>query len=128
MDPGKREANMDTKKRAAFLKKMGYEKSPITMTRGALTYRHPETGATMTIPKAAPSGSEFICTGAHSFVSSMLRIRNTAGGAFDRLVVIYEQYPSVFPDPEVYGDGSDDGLWRDVMFQAFVILNAKVAR
>ncbi len=110
---------MDTKKRAAFLKKMGYEKSALTLTRHTLTYRHPETGAMITIPKAAPSGSEFICTGALPFVSAMLRIGNTAGGAFDRLIMLYEQFPSVFPDPEVYGDGSDDGLWRDEMFKAF---------
>jgi len=119
---------MDTKKRAAFLKKMGYEKSPITLTRIALTYRHPETGATITIPKSAPSGSEFICTGAFPFVSAMLRISNTAGNAFDRLVMLYEQFPAVFPDPEVYGNGSDDNLWRDEMFKAFAILNAKVSK
>lgn len=118
---------MDTKKRATFLKKMGYEKSALTFTRNTLTYRHPETRAMITIPKSAPDGAEFICTGPFPFVSATLRIGNAAGGAFDRLIMLYEQFPSVFPDPEVYGDGSNDDLWRDEMFRAFAIINAKVS-
>lgn len=118
---------MDTKKRALFLKKMGYEKSQFTLTRGALTYCHPKTRAMVSIPKSAPSGSPFIITGRYAFVSGLLRIGNTAGNAFDHLISMYEQFPSIFPDPEVYGDGSNDDVWMDATFRAFVIVNAEVA-
>lgn len=111
---------MNTRQRAAYLKKHGYTRSPLSFARGANTYRHAN-GSTITIPQAAPSNAPFIALGgAFSLISATRHIENTADAFEWKIAEMYARFSKIIGEPP--DDLSEDNI-QDELFRAIVKIN-----
>lgn len=113
---------MNTRKRAAFLKKLGYRKCAFALARGCTTYRHDASGTMITLRNGADAGGHFICTGSHPFVSALLQIGNTSSNAYAEVAELNYVYPDLFPDINSY---DEIGALVDDLFTSFSTFNVK---
>jgi hypothetical protein len=74
------------------LRKLGWVKSDLQMVRGAMSYRLPDVSLSGG-PMITVTNATFMITGGGSFstIPNLLRIRNTAGNAGERLTAIFEE-------------------------------------
>lgn len=109
---------MTTRRRAAFLRKLGFIKSPFNLTRRSTSYRHP-TGGLVSFPTRADGGAPFYIMGTHrrqfDFITSLLGIRNTRAGAAERLRELKREGYAV-PSPDAPDAGEPE--WIDALFVA----------
>jgi len=112
---------MTGRQKAAFLRKLGFTKSPFQLTRVANTYRN-EDGVSVSIPKGCKGGGNFIVLGAGaSFNSALLSIGNTSANAKEALRMARAEGCDL-PDPDATNFGTAD--WMDELFRGIVTLNA----
>jgi hypothetical protein len=112
---------MNTRQKAAFLRKNGFTKSQFQLTRVANTYRNDD-GVSVSIPKGSTGGGNFIVQGAGaSFNSGLLHIGNTSTKAKAMLQNARDEGCDL-PDPYAADFGSAD--WMDELFRGIVTLNA----
>lgn len=105
---------MNTRKRTALLRKLGYEKSWLALTRVGITYRHPATGSSVTVPKGGKSGAHFQFLGGNmSFISASLTIGNLKHGASRVLLEVRDRG---FPIPTTEDEDALEPGWYDALF------------
>lgn len=104
---------MTTRKKSAHLRKLGFQKSRMQLTRVGNTYRRGNT--TVTIAKGDPGGGNFIAVtpGQGSFNSGLLYIGNTAE-SMKQLIREYRDFGVDLPDPDADDFGTPD--WNDRLF------------
>jgi len=104
---------MTTRKKSAYLRKLGFQKSRMQMTRVGSTYTRGNTSVTIT--KGDSGGGSFISItpGTCAFSSALLYIGNTSD-SMKQTVREYRDYGVDLPDP----DGADFGTpdWNDRLF------------
>ncbi len=112
-----------TRARAAFLRKNGFTKSPMSLTRTAVTYRN-EQGCSVSLRKGAAEGAPFIILGGKfGFNSSLLHIANTSGGAAHALKELRDDgNPDV---PAIDRDDAGGPEWYGELFRALIKINAQ---
>lgn len=113
---------MNYRKRAAFLRRLGYQQSPLTLTRGTATFVHPETKAKITIPKGTDGNMPFMVFGQYSLVSALLNVGNTSEGAFAEIERANVESGGLIPHP----DQLLPGFGSDQLFVGYARANARV--
>lgn len=100
---------MSTRSRAAFLRKHGFTKSPMALTRGTTTYRHPEKprlSVTIIKGRKDDGGGFTVVGGPVTFQSGLLGIGNTKDGMKGLVQNLHDQLglgqdgKPVIPDPQ----------------------------
>jgi hypothetical protein len=127
---GRRAGNpMTTRRRAALLKKLGYEKARFVVTKGTVLWIHPATRAKVTIPLRGTGDEMFMVLGGpYGFTSSFLFIENTSGRAAQQLDEWRDgPIPDIppFPEPDSSGTARLYGGWVDDLFIALAHANSK---
>ena len=106
---------MTTRQKSAYLRKLGFKKSRMQLTRHGNTYRRGDTS--VTIAKGDPGGGNFIAVtpgaGGGSFNSGLLFIGNTSE-SMKQLIRDYREFGVDLPDPDSPDFGSPD--WNDKLF------------
>ena len=110
-------APMPTRRRAAFLRRLGFQKAPFTLMRGTTTHKHPGGGA-ISFPTGAKPGAFFKVFCPHgrrlNFSADLLLVGNVAEGARQRLRELRDLHHEPIPDPD-----ADDFMteeWSDALF------------
>lgn len=113
---------MNTRKRAAYLRKLGYKKSPISYARNTLTYKHPVTGSVAMVGSGNPSGGPSIFTGGNlGLMTRALSIGNLKKGAAAGLQSVYDQGFNV---PTTTDDDAMTPEWYDRLFKFLADVNS----
>ena len=104
---------MNTRKKSAHLRKLGFQKPRVRMTRYGNTYRRGDT--TVTIARGDQGGGNFIAVtpGQGAFNSGLLYIGNTSE-SMKQLVREYRDFGVDLPDPDADDFGTPD--WNDRLF------------
>ena len=104
---------MTTRKKSAHLRKLGFQKSRMQLTRVGNTYRRGSTF--ITIAKGDQGGGNFIAVtpGQGSFNSGLLYIGNTAE-SMKQSIREYRDFGVDLPDPDADDFGTPD--WNDRLF------------
>jgi hypothetical protein len=113
---------MNYRKRAAILRGLGYEQSPLALTRGTVTFVHPETKAKITIPKGTDGNMPFMALGQYSVVSALINISNTSAGALEEIERASADTAGLIPHP----DELLPGMGNDQLFVGYAKANARV--
>lgn len=113
---------MNYRKRAAFLRRLGYQQSPLALTRGTVTFVHPETRAKVTIPKGTDGNMPFMIFGQYALVSALLNVGNTASGAFAEIERASVESGGAIPHPHELLPG----MGNDQLFVGYARANARV--
>jgi hypothetical protein len=112
---------MNGRQKAAFLRKNGFTKSRMQLTRVGCTYANDQ-GVSVTYPKGTQGGGNFLVAGSDMrFNSAFLSIGNTAKKAKEMLREARADGCDL-PDPDAADFGSD--AWMDELFRGIVTLNA----
>lgn len=112
---------MSARARAAFLRGLGFEKSDFTLTRGALTYQHPEADFRVSFPRGNSAGQHFQITGGCvTFISGLMGVGSHAAGMKHLIQSLLSQGIDVpCPGRADYGEPE----YLDDLFRAMVLVN-----
>ena len=112
---------MSTRRRAAFLRGLGFEKSDFTLTAGALTYQFPDTNIRVSILKGSDAGGGFQITGGCvTFISGLMNVATHAAGMKHLIQSLLSQGIDVpCPGRADYGEAE----YMDDLFRAMVMVN-----
>ncbi len=104
---------MNTRKKSAHLRKLGFTKSRMQMTRVGNTYMRGDTS--VTIAKGDQGGGNFIAVtpGQGAFSSGLLHIGNTSE-SMKQSIREYRDFGVDLPDPDADDFGTPD--WNDRLF------------
>jgi len=104
---------MTTRKKSAHLRKLGFTKSRMQLTRVGTTYMRGSTS--VTIAKGDQGGGSFIAVtpGQGSFNSGLLHVGNMAAG-MKQSIRVYRDHGVDLPDPDDADFGTPD--WNDRLF------------
>ena len=104
---------MTTRKKSAHLRKLGFAKTHMQMTRAGNTYRRGNTS--VTIPKGDKGSGNFIAVtpGQGAFNSGLLFIGNTSD-SMKQTIREYRDFGVDLPNPDADDFGTPD--WNDRLF------------
>ena len=121
---------MSTRSRAAYLRKLGFKKSPMALTRGTTMYRHPDKprlGVTIVKGVKEDGGGFIIVGGPVTFQSGLLGIGNTKDGMKLMIQNLHDQLGLgqdgnyVIPDPQRADYLSPEYI--EELFRGMVVVN-----